>query len=349
MDLKNLVKSIGSENTQTLTDEQCSADVTEFLDTGSHMLNALLSASLYGGVPGNRITMFAGESSTGKTFFVMDILSHFHKMYPDGIIHFADSEFTNGKKIFEDHGIDINKIILSQPETVEEWKNLIWKLLTNYNDAKGKKPKMISVLDSLANLSTEKEIEDTKEEKVSLDMTRQKRIREAFRVLSRKFGKANVPLLVTNHVYDSPSLYGGKNISGGGGTIYNSSSIIMLSKRKDVDGKEVTGNIITCLAKKNRLAKENAKVEVKLTYSSGLDRYYGLIDLGLAGGVFEKAGNKVKMPDGSNHFEKSIYKNPTKFFTPDIMTRLEGVARTKFSYGSVIEGDEEDDNGENDS
>lgn len=348
MDLKSIVKAIGSENTQTLVDEQCSADVTEYIDTGSYTLNALLSASLYGGVPGNKITQFAGESSTGKTFFVMDILAHYHRMFPDAIIHFADSEFTNGKKIFEDHGIDINRIILSQPDTVEEWKNLLWKLLTNYTSTKGKKPRMISVLDSLANLSTDKEIEDTKEEKVSQDMTRQKRIREAFRVLCRKLGKANVPLLLTNHVYDSPSLYSGKNISGGGGTIYNSSSIIMLSKRKDLDGKEVTGNIITCLAKKNRFAKENAKVEVKLTYSKGLDRYYGLIDLGLEGGIFEKSGNKVKWPDGSTHFEKSVYKNPTKFFTPDIMSRLEITAKAKFSYGSVIEGDE-DDNGEEDS
>ena len=115
---------------------------------------------------------------------------------------------------------------------------------------------MMFVLDSLGMLSTTKEVEDVANDKQVRDMTKSQLIKGAFRVLTLKLGKANVPMLVTNHTYDVIGSYiPTKEMGGGSGLKYASSTIIYLSKKKEKDGTEVVGNIIKCKAAKSRLTK----------------------------------------------------------------------------------------------
>jgi len=191
-------------------------------------------------------------------------------------------------------------------------------------------------LDSLGMLSTTKEIEDTAEGKETKDMTRAQITKGAFRVLTLKLGRVGVPMIVTNHTYDViGSMFPQKEMGGGSGLKYAASSIIYLSKRKEKEGTEIVGNIIHCKNAKSRLTVENRVVDVRLSYDKGLDRYYGLLDMALAFGVFEKSSTRVKLPNGKTEFGKTINNNPEKYFTPDVMEKLELVAKEHFKYGTT--------------
>ena len=166
-------------------------------------------------------------------------------------------------------------------------------------------------------------------------MTRAQVVKSIFRVLTLKLGKANVPMIVTNHTYDVVGAYvPTKEMGGGSGLKYAASTIIYLSKKKEKDGKEVIGNIIKAKTAKSRLSKENSEVETRLYYDDrGLDRYYGLLELGEKYGVFQRVGNRVKVGE-SSVYPKSILADPEKYFTPEVMARLDKAAEQEFSYGS---------------
>jgi len=187
-------------------------------------------------------------------------------------------------------------------------------------------------------LSTTKEIEDTQAGKETKDMTRAQIVKAAFRVLTLKLGKAKVPLIITNHTYDViGSMFPQKEMGGGSGLKYAASSIVYLSKRKEKDGTEIIGNIIHCKNYKSRLTKENKVVDVRLTYDKGLDRYYGLLDLALKHNIFKSVSTRVELPDGSKTFGKTINNNPEKYFTQEILDKLDEVCAKEFKYGDVID------------
>ena len=184
-------------------------------------------------------------------------------------------------------------------------------------------------------LSTTKEVEDTAEGKETRDMTRAQVLKAAFRVLTLKLSRAKVPMVVTNHTYDViGSMFPQKEMGGGQGLKYAASSIIYLSKRKEKIGTEVVGSIIHCKNHKSRLTVENKMVDVRLTYSEGLDRYYGLLDLAEKYDVFKKVSTRYELPDGSKQFGKTILNNPETYFTEEIMSKLEECAAKEFKYAT---------------
>ena len=190
------------------------------------------------------------------------------------------------------------------------------------------------VLDSLGMLSTEKEIRDALDDKQVRDMTKSQLVKGAFRMLTLKLGLANIPLIVTNHTYDVIGAYvPTKEMGGGSGLKYAASTIIYLSKKKEKDGKEVIGNIIKAKTHKSRLSKENKEVEIRLYYDErGLDRYYGLLELGEKHGVFSRKGNRIVVGDTSV-YPSAILADPDKYFTEDVIQKLEEAANEEFSYG----------------
>jgi RecA/RadA recombinase len=194
---------------------------------------------------------------------------------------------------------------------------------------------MMFVLDSLGMLSTTKEMEDTAAGKETRDMTRSQIVKSAFRVLTLKLGQAGVPMIMTNHTYDViGSMFPQKEMGGGSGLKYAASSIVYLSKRKEKEGTEVVGNIIHCKNYKSRLTKENAMIDVKLTYKKGLDRHYGLLELGEEAGIFKKVSTRYEMPDGTKVFGKTINDEPEKYFTKEVLDKIDEHTKRKFSYGT---------------
>jgi hypothetical protein len=206
---------------------------------------------------------------------------------------------------------------------------------------------MMMVLDSLGQMSTTKELEDTAEGKETRDMTKAQVLKATFRVLGLKLAKVNVPLLVTNHVYEVVGSYiPTKEMAGGSGLKYAASTICFLSKKKEKDGTEVIGNQIKIKLTKSRFTKENKTVSVLLTYDKGLDRYFGLTELAEKYNIFKKVATRYELPDGKKVYGKQINSNPTAYFTEDIMVQLEKAANEEFLYGDfqgILNDDRTDD------
>ena len=333
--LTDVAKEIGNEYAGLVSDGVSAGDNANFIDTGSHIFNALVSGSIYGGVPSNKITAIAGESSTGKTFFCLGIVQHFLDSNPDAGVIYFESESAISKQMIEDRGIASDRMLIVPVATIEQFRTQACRILDNYVDQpEDKRQPLMFVLDSLGMLSTEKEIADVVADKQVRDMTKSQLIKGAFRVLTLKLGKANVPMLVTNHTYDVIGSYvPTKEMGGGSGLKYASSTIIYLSKKKEKDGSEVVGNIIKCKAQKSRLTKENSQVETRLYYDKGLDRYYGLLELGERGGLWKNVAGRYEM-NGKKVYAKQILKDPETYFTVEVMQALDEIAAQEFRYGS---------------
>jgi len=334
--LDSVIKDSGNEFASVVSEGVAAGDITGYVDTGSYIFNALVSGSLYGGLPSNKVTALAGESSTGKTFFALSVVRNFLAANPTGGVIYFESESAISRDMIECRGIDSSRMVLFPVATIEEFRTQACRILDKYmKEPKDERVPMLFVLDSLGMLSTSKEMEDVANDKQVRDMTKSQLIKGAFRVLTLKLGQAGVPMIVTNHTYDVIGSYVPmKEMGGGTGLKYAASTIIYLGKKKEKDGTELVGNIIKCEAKKSRLTKEGSKVETRLFYDErGLDKYYGLLELGEKYGVFEKVGNRIKI-DGSSVYPKSILADPDKYFTEEVMNRLEEAAQKEFSYGN---------------
>ena len=330
--LKDIVKEIGNEYTQLASDIE---ETEEFVDTGSYIFNGLVSGSIFGGVSGNKITAIAGESSTGKTFFSLAVVKNFLDSNPDGYCLYFDTEAAVNKPLLKSRGIDLDRLVVINVVTIEEFRSKALKAIDIYlkTNTEDRKPCMF-VLDSLGMLSTEKEIRDALDDKQVRDMTKSQLVKGAFRMLTLKLGQANIPLIVTNHTYDVIGSYiPTKEMGGGSGLKYAASTIIYLSKKKEKDGKEVIGNIIKAKTHKSRLSKENKTVEIRLFYDDrGLDRYYGLLELGEMGGLWKNVAGRYEM-NGKKLYAKQILADPDTYFTAEVLQALDETAQKEFSYG----------------
>jgi len=334
--LKDIIKETGNEYATLASDGVTGGDVDSFIDTGSYAFNALLSGSIFGGLPGNRITAIAGEAATGKTFFALGVCKHFLDKDKDAGVIYFESENAVSKDMLEQRGLDTNRIVIMPVATVQEFRLQAIRVLDKYlEQEKDKRKPIMFVLDSLGMLSTTKEMEDTAEGKETRDMTRSQIVKSAFRVLTLKLGQANVPMIMTNHTYDViGSMFPQKEMGGGSGLKYAASSIVYLGKKKEKDGTEVVGNIVHCKNYKSRITKENAMVDVRLTYSKGLDQYYGLLDLAEESGLFKKVSTRYELPDGSKQYAKTINNEPEKYFKKEILEKIDEYTKRKFTYGT---------------
>ena len=330
--LADIVKEIGDDYTKLAADID---DSESYMDTGSYIFNGLVSGSIFGGVSGNKITAIAGESSTGKTFFSLAVVKNFLDSNPDGYCLYFDTEAAVNKSLLESRGIDLSRLVVVNVVTIEEFRSKALRAVDIYlkKPVDERKPCMF-VLDSLGMLSTEKEITDALNDKQVRDMTKSQLVKGAFRMLTLKLGQANIPMIVTNHTYDVIGSYvPTKEMGGGSGLKYAASTIIYLSKKKEKDGTDIVGNIIHCKTHKSRLSKENMMVDTRLRYDTGLDRYYGLLDLAIKYGIFKQISTRIELPDGSKQYAKTIQNEPEKYFTEEIMNQLDEAAKKEFSYG----------------
>jgi len=339
-DIQELIKLTGNEYADIVDNGVVAGDVSGYVDTGSYTMNALLSGSIYGGFPKNKIYALAGEPSVGKTFYALNVVRRFLEEHPKGIVFYFESESALSKDMIASRGIDTKRVVLVPVITVQEFRTQILKILNHHIEMREKeKPDMLFVLDSLGNLSTNKEIEDISDGKDTRDMTRAQLLRGTFRSITLKIGLAQIPLIITNHVYDVIGSYVPiKKMNGGSGLEYAASGIVFLSKKKDAkldnEEGESTGSVVVARLKKGRFTIQDKKVETWIDYRKGLDRYYGLIDLAIKFGVFKKGAKHIELPDGTKVFEKEIKKNPEKYFDKDTLDVIDEFCKGEFLYGT---------------
>ena len=211
--LRDVIKQAGNEYAAIVDDGVEAGDIDSFIDTGSYILNALLSGSIYGGLPSNKITALAGESATGKTYFLMGIVKSFLDKDPNAGVIYFESESAITKQMVVGRGIDAKRMVLQPVTTVQEFRTQAIKVLDMYlAQNESERNPLFLCLDSLGMLSTTKEIEDTADGKETRDMTRAQVLKGAFRVLTLKLARAKVPLVVTNHTYESMGLFSTKEM-----------------------------------------------------------------------------------------------------------------------------------------
>jgi RecA/RadA recombinase len=245
-------------------------DVKKWIDTGSYALNALLSGSIFKGFPANKIVGYIGLESTGKTFFVLSTCKNFLDENANNSVFYFETENALTTEILEGRKIDLNRFAIMPVSTVQEFKTQALRI-ADYIVKYKKKDKInpLFVLDSLGNLSTSKEMEDSESGAETKDMTRAQSLKATFRVITLKLGMGNIPMLLTNHVYAKIGAgpYAGNEQSGGSGSKYASSITVNLTKAKEKDGDEHIGSVITCTIVKSRLTKEGLKVKALIKFN----------------------------------------------------------------------------------
>ena len=296
--LDSVVKDSKNEFASFASEGIAAGDVESFVDTGSYIFNALVSGSIYGGIPSNKITALAGESGTGKTFFCLSVVRNFLDLDPEAGVIYFETESAISKQMIESRGIDSKRMVIMPVNTIEEFRTTSIRIVDKYMEQpkEDRKPLMF-VLDSLGMLATNKEVEDASNDKNVRDMTKAQLVKSVFRILTLKIGKANIPMIVTNHTYDVVGAYvPTKEMGGGSGLKYSASTIVYLGKKKEKDGTTLVGNIIKCEAKKSRLTREGSKVETRLFFDErGLERYYGMLELGERAGIWANRAGRYEI------------------------------------------------------
>lgn len=334
---KKFVTDLGDEDTSIAADGSSSSEFTGFIDSGSYIVNAAISGSLFGGFPNNKAIVLAGDPSTGKTFFALSMVKNFLDTNKNARVFYYDTESAVTNQMLTERGIDLSRLAKVEPVSIEDFRTKALKLLDAYAKipAETRFP-LLMVLDSLSMLPSAKEVADSTEGKDTRDMTKPGAIKGTFRVLRLKLAKVQVPMIVTNHVYASIGAYvPTKIVAGGSGAQYAADTIVMLSKKKDKVDDEHIGNIVHVAAAKSRLSKEGTKVDTRILFNGGLDRYYGLLTLAEEVGLVKKVSTRYEFPDGRKAFEKAVNANPEKFWTPELLKELDGLAKSLFTYSAA--------------
>ena len=323
-------------------------NITRWFDTGSYVLNGIVSGCMFKGYPAGRTTALAGEETTGKTFFALTAVEIFLNENPDGICIFFKSENAITKDMLIERGIDIDRIAFLPIFSVEGFRNQIIRILLKYTKtAKSKRVPMFCVLDSLGQLPTEKEIADVNKDKINADMgSRAKAVKSAFRVIEGNLEFADVPLIMTNHTYNSMGLFPTQEVAGGGGLKYSASIIVLLGKKQDKTSTGThLGKRIPCKINKSRFTREHSRVEVGIKFDSGLQRYDGLLDLALLGEIWSKVDTKINIGDDEKGepillTPKAINSKPEEYFNMEMLNKLNEVVKEYFCFGSTKNLDE---------
>ncbi len=332
-----LAKEAKNDYAKLVSDGLITGDKQGFIGTGSYILNAQLSGSIYGGIPDNRVTAIAGEQATGKTFYAIGIAKDFLDSNEDGAVFYFDSEAAATTDLFKDRGLDPDRVWHFPVDTIEEFRTQMIRILDNLlKTPEGDRKPLLIVLDSLGMLASAKELDDALADKQVRDMTKSQTIKSVFRIITSKLGKLKIPMIVTNHTYKTMNPYGEPSDMGGGsGLKYAASTIMTLTKSKEKDtSKEIIGNIIKVKTYKSRLTKENTQIATRLFFDKrGLDKYYGLLELGEKHGIFTRKGNRIVVGE-SSVYPSAILADPSKYFTPEIMQALDECAAKEFKYGN---------------
>ena len=283
MSLKEkLIKNSTIEFTATLEDSKIFTK-KDIIPTSVPMINVALSGAVDGGLtPG--ITMLAGPSKHFKTGFALLMASAFLKKYSDGVILFYDSEFGTPQSYFETFGIPFDSVVHTPVTDVEQLKFDVMKQLTAIERGEH----VMVVIDSIGNLASKKEVEDTLNEKSVADMSRAKQLKSLFRMITPYMTLKDIPMVVVNHTYKEIGLYPKDIVGGGTGSYYGSDNIWILGRQQDKDSDGIQGYHFVINVEKSRYVKEKSKIPITINYEGGINRWSGLLDVAIDGGYIAK-------------------------------------------------------------
>ena len=297
--------------------------ITEWIDTGNYHLNAVFSGDLFGGIPNNRTICLAGDSGTGKTFLLLNMVAKAQQM--GYYVVYYDTEGAVDVDNIQAFGVDPEKFDHQPVSDIAKFRTSITTLCKKLMEAKQKgfkTPKIFIALDSLGMLATQKEIDDAISGNTAADMTRAKSIRSLFRIITSDLTGLGIPFVFTNHTYASTGMFPTVNLSGGGGLIYSASVILALSKAQIKEGTVQTGIIVTVKTLKNRFGKP-IPIKFHIRWDKGMNPYIGMEEYmnwencGIQKGnlITDKEYEKMNDKDKTTVYSFD-YQGETKYFIP---------------------------------
>lgn len=204
----------GFDKSAEVLGESKSAVIRDYIDTGSYILNAAITGSVFKGIPSGRCTILAGDPGTGKSYLALSICRNAQKMGYTPI--YMDSEAAIDLEFVKRLGCDPNNFMIKQVTTISEVSTFMSKTCQTILDmSENDRPKILFVLDSIGNLTSDKEFTDTLEGSGKVDLTKQREVKALFRTNATALGKLGYPFIVCSHVYQELSMYGRKIVSGG--------------------------------------------------------------------------------------------------------------------------------------
>ena len=251
----------------------------DMIPTAVPIINVALSGKLDGGLtPG--LTMWAGPSKHFKTAFSLLMAKSYLDKYKDAALLFYDSEFGTPQSYFDTFGIDPDRVLHTPLVDIEQLKFDVMKQLTELD----RDDKLIIVIDSIGNLASKKEVEDTLDGKSVADMSRAKQIKSLFRMVTPHLTMKDIPMIVVNHTYKTMELYSKDVVGGGTGSYYSADNIFILGRQQEKDGTEVVGYNFIINVEKSRYVKEKSKIPVTVAFEGGISKWSGLLDIALESG-----------------------------------------------------------------
>ena len=339
-----------------------------FLTTGVYLLDAALSGKLLGGgISTNRITAFAGESGSGKSFLAYSVSKHAQKSGYS--IIYIDTEGALDLEDLPKFGVDnsLDKFRLIRSNKVEDVNILLTQLIDELKEQKMagfEIPKLLIVLDSLGQMASNKEKADLLKGDIKQDMTKAKALGSMFRSINTDLGYLDIPFLVCNHTYLTMDLFPRSVLRGGNGLLYSASVIGFMSKSQLKTGQEddmdlgASGISVLFKTQKNRLAKPK-KIRFDISFANGMNPYTGLDafcrpeymeQVGIAKGKMEvdkKTGEMIFTPGGNrwyvNHLNKSVTTKQLftqEVFTQEVLERMAPIVNDYFRFKSLDEIEE---------
>jgi len=311
----------------------------DMIQTSVPMINVALAGNLDGGLtPG--LTMFAGPSKHFKTAFALLMASAYLEKYKDAVVLFYDSEFGTPQSYFDTFNIDTNRVLHTPITDVEQLKHDIMVQLQQIE----KGDKVIIVLDSIGNLASKKEVEDSLEGKSVADMSRAKQMKSLFRMVTPHLTIKDIPMIVVNHTYKEIGMFPKDIVGGGTGSYYSADTIWILGRQQEKTGTEITGYNFIINVEKSRFVREKSKIPVAVSFDGGIQKYSGLLDIALEGNFVSKPSNgwyaKVDQETGEIGDKKRFDDTQTAEFWDDILAseKFKEYVRKRYeiTYGNIM-------------
>ena len=336
--------------------------VDEWIDTGSYVLNGIISGKFKtGGIPENRVTVMYGESMVGKSLFVQKILANAQKK--GKIVVIFDSENAIDPEGAARLGLDTSRVKYVPIFNIEQCRNSYYNFCQGIKE-KGLEGKFIVAIDSLGNLESKMEQNRMEKDSSSMDMgTRARAIKSLMRTATQCAALTKTTTIVTNHTYDNPGELHPtlvKTMPGGKSVVYMPSvSVQLMRKPLREDAKELkttettaalqrnyVGVLIRALTAKNRFIKQYLEGDIYLSFNTGVNKYYGLLELAVALGVIEQAGATYNIGGKKLGYAKSFFNNVELW--EELLPKIEQKAQVAWAYSSgddtvPIEDDDVDD------
>jgi recombination protein RecA len=326
--LGQIEKQFGKGAVMRMGDVSAVRDI-EAISTGSLGLDIALGI---GGLPRGRVIEIYGPESSGKTTLTLQVIAEAQKL--GGTAAFVDAEHALDPAYAEKLGVDVDELLVSQPDTGEQALEITDMLVRSASID-------VVVVDSVAALTPKAEIEgDMGDSHMGLQA---RLMSQALRKLTGNIKRSNTMVIFINQIRMKIGvMFGNPETTTGGNALKFYSSVRMDIRRIGAikKGDEITGNETRVKVVKNKLAPPFKKAEFQILYGEGISREAELIDLGVQHGFVEKSGawysyGEDRIGQGKDNVREFLKANP------DIAADIENKLRAKLLDTAVVVGEDE--------